>query len=138
MMDENGLGKVYEDGEIIIRQGEAGDRMYVIQEGRVAVVLAHNGRESVIAIRGPGEFFGEMALFEREERMATVRSLGGARILSVDQKNLMRRLHEDPSLGYRIIQTMSQRIRVLSGEVAQLRERLLDFAISADIEPEDR
>lgn len=131
-MDENGLGKVYEDGEIIIQQGEPGDRMFVVQEGRVAIVLAHNGRESIIAVRGPGEFFGEMALFEREQRMATVRSLGGARILSIDQKNLMRRLHEDPSLGYRIIQTMSQRIRILSGDMTQLRERLLEFGISPD------
>lgn len=137
-MDENGLGKVYEDGEIIIRQGEPGDRMFVIQEGRVAIVLANKGRESIIAIRGPGEFFGEMALFEREQRMATVRSLGGARILSVDQKNLMRRLHEDPSLGYHIIQTMSQRIRILSGEVTQLRERLLEFGISPDTGIQDR
>lgn len=137
-MDENGLGKVYEDGEIIIQQGEPGDRMFVVQEGRVAIVLAHNGRESIIAVRGPGEFFGEMALFEREQRMATVRSLGGARILSIDQKNLMRRLHEDPSLGYRIIQTMSQRIRILSGEMTQLRERLLEFGISPDTGIQDR
>lgn len=118
-MGSNGLGKNYEDGQIIIRQGEAGDHMYVVQEGRVTVVVEHDGKETVLAVRGEGEFFGEMALFEREVRMATVRALGRARVLSVDQKNLMRRLHEDPSLAYRLIQTMSQRIRALSDEVVR-------------------
>ena len=62
-----------------------------------------------------------MAIFEREARMATVRALGPARILSVDKKNFLRRVHEDPSLAYRIVQTMSRRIRELSGEVARLK-----------------
>jgi CRP-like cAMP-binding protein len=115
------LGKVYQDGEIIVRQGEVGDCMYVIQEGQVEVVLEKDGEEVRLAVRGEGEFFGEMAIFEREVRMATVRALGQARVLTIDKKNFLRRIHEDPSLAYRIVQTMSHRIRELSAEVAQLK-----------------
>jgi CRP-like cAMP-binding protein len=129
-MDNNALGRIYDAGEVIFRQGDLGDQMYVIQEGKVEVVLEQDGKEIVIAVRGPGEFFGEMALFEREERMATVRALGQVRILSVDRKNLLRRVHEDPSLAVHIIQTMSQRIRKLSGEVGRLESWLLELGLS--------
>ena len=115
------LGKVYQDGDVIVRQGEVGDCMYVIQEGQVEVVLEKDGEEVRLAVRGEGEFFGEMAIFEREVRMATVRALGQARVLTIDKKNFLRRIHEDPSLAYRIVQTMSRRIRELSAEVAQLK-----------------
>jgi CRP-like cAMP-binding protein len=121
-MEKTGaLGKVYQDGEVIVRQGEVGDCMYVVQEGQVEVVAEKEGEKVRLAVRGQGEFFGEMAIFEREVRMATVRALGQARILTIDKKNLLRRIHEDPSLAYRIVQTMSRRIRELSAEVAQLK-----------------
>ncbi len=120
-MEAGALGKVYQDGEIIIRQGEIGDCMFVIQEGQVEVIVEQDGRDPRRIVRGPGEFFGEMAIFEREVRMATVRALGQARILTVDKKNFMRRMHEDPSLAYRLVQTMSRRIRELSAEMAQPR-----------------
>ncbi len=115
------LGKVYQDGEAIVRQGKVGDCMYVIQKGQVEVVLEKGGKEVRLAVRGEGEFFGEMAIFEHEVRMATVRALGQARVLTIDKKNFLRRIHKDPSLAYRIVQTMSRRIRELSAEVAQLK-----------------
>jgi CRP/FNR family transcriptional regulator len=118
MNDSGVLGKIYEDGEVIVRQGEAGDCMFVIQEGLVEVVVEEGGQEIQIAIRREGEFFGEMAIFEREVRMATVRALGQAKIITIDKKNFMRRIHEDPSLAYRMVQSMSQRIRALSARIA--------------------
>ena len=121
IFDTGVLGRVYQDGQVIVRQGEVGDCMYVIQEGQVEVVLEKDGEEVRLAVRGEGEFFGEMAIFEREVRMATVRALGQARVLTIDKKNFLRRIHEDPSLAYRIVQTMSRRIRELSAEVAQLK-----------------
>lgn len=120
-METGALGRTYEDGEVVIRQGDTGDCMYVVQEGQVEVVVEKGGREVRLGVRQTGDFFGEMAIFEREARMATVRALGPARILSVDKKNFLRRVHEDPSLAYRIVQTMSRRIRELSGEVARLK-----------------
>jgi CRP-like cAMP-binding protein len=68
-----------------------------------------------------------MALFNREIRMATVRALGEVRVLTVDKRNLMRRIHEDPSLAYRIILALSQRIRELSDDVVRLDQKLLNL-----------
>ncbi len=117
------LGKIYQDGEIIVRQGEVGNCMYVIQEGQVEIISENNGEEVRLAIRGEGEFFGEMAIFERTVRSATVRALGQARILTIDKKKFFRRIQEDPTLAFRIVEIMSSRIRELSEEVSQLKGR---------------
>ena len=119
-MDTGTLGKIYHDGEIIIRQGDIGDCMYVIQEGQVEIIVEQGGREMQLAVRGEGELFGEMAIFEKERRSATVRAVGSVRLLTVDEKNFMRRVHEDPSLAYRMVEMMAHRIRELSNEVARL------------------
>lgn len=120
-MRQGALGKVYEDGEKIIRQGDSGDCMYVIQEGQVEVVAVHEGQENRLAILGSGEFVGEMAIFEKEFRSADVRALGQVRILTIDRKNLMSHIHEDPSMAFRLIQTLSSRIRKMNKEVSRLR-----------------
>lgn len=121
MVSTGSLGRTYEDGEIIISQGEQGDCMYVVQEGQVEVFVQRNGREIPLAVRGKGDFVGEMALFEREVRSASVRALGQVRVLTIDKKNFLHRIHEDPSLAFRIVQTMSRRIRELSADVAKLK-----------------
>ncbi|MHC4322490.1 MAG: cyclic nucleotide-binding domain-containing protein [Planctomycetota bacterium] len=113
-MKSSALGKVYGDVEIIIKQGDVGDCMYVIQEGQVEVILEKEGREILVRTLGEKDFFGEMAIFEREVRSATVRALGEVRALTIDSKNFLRGIHEDPSLAFRIVQAMSQRIRDLT------------------------
>ena len=120
-MDKGALGKVYEDGEIIIHQGEVGNCMYVIQEGKVEVLIDNDGQEVQIAVREQGDFIGEMAIFERDVRSATVRAFGAVRVLTIDKKNFLRRISQDPSLAFRIVETMSSRIRDLSQENAQLK-----------------
>jgi len=89
----------------------------------VEVFVERDGKEVRIAVRAESDFFGEMALFEREVRSANVRALGRARILTIDRKNFLKRVHADPSLAYRIVQSMSSRLRELSEEVAQLKSR---------------
>jgi CRP-like cAMP-binding protein/flavin-dependent dehydrogenase len=120
-MNLGALGKVYQDGETIVREGEIGDCMYVVQDGCVEVVTNADRQEVQLAILGKNEFFGEMAILEHEIRSATVRALGPARILTVDQKSFLRRMHEDPSLAYRLMEVMSKRVRKLSGDVTQLK-----------------
>lgn len=126
-METKALGKIFEDGETIIRQGDYGDCMYVIQEGQVEIIRELDDNRVRVAVRQKGEFFGETAIFEREVRSATVRALGRARVLTIDKKNLLRGIHEDPSLAYRMVQTMSRHIRELSLEVTQLSTALGEF-----------
>jgi CRP-like cAMP-binding protein len=114
------IGKTYRDREVIVKQGDAGDCMFVIQSGKVEVVRDENGTEIRLTVLGSGDIFGEMALFEKESRSATVRAVGEARVLTVDKRTFLRRVHEDPSLAYQILKMMSRRIRALN---ARLQER---------------
>jgi CRP/FNR family cyclic AMP-dependent transcriptional regulator len=120
-MGTGDLGKTYGDGEIIIRQGDVGDCMYVIQTGQVAVVREDGDQEVHLATLGEGDVFGEMALFDRETRSATVRAVGEARVLTLDKRTFLRRVHEDPSVAFRIVQSMSHRIRQLNDELVRLK-----------------
>ncbi|MBF8264232.1 MAG: hypothetical protein HW384_96 [Dehalococcoidia bacterium] len=115
------LGKIYKEGENIVRQGEAGDCMYVIQAGKVEVVLERPDSNVRLAVLESGDIFGEMSLFSRTVRSATVRALTETRVLTVDKKGFLRRVHEDPSLSFRILQKMSERIRKLNDDVAALK-----------------
>jgi len=121
---EGALGRVYEDGEIIVRQGDVGDCLFVIQEGRVEVVVERGGKETILRELGAGDMVGEMAIFDRIVRSATVRAKGQARLLTVDKKNFLRRVNEDPSIAFRIVEIMSRRVRDMSEEVVALRSRL--------------
>ena len=121
-METGELGRVYEDGEVIVRQGDVGDCMYVIQDGEVEIISEENEEEILIATRSEGDFIGEMAIFDRDVRSATIRAKGKVRILTVDKKNFMRRIHEDPSLAFRIVETMSHRLRELQAEYIRLME----------------
>jgi CRP-like cAMP-binding protein len=118
------LGKLYHDGEVIVRQGDTGDCMYVVQEGKVEVVRSANGPEVVVAVLPAGECFGEMAIFERETRSATVRARGEARVLTVDKKTLLRRFQEDPTLALNLLRSLSQRIRRMDRELSAARRQL--------------
>jgi CRP-like cAMP-binding protein len=112
------LGKEYKDGEVIIRQGETGNCMFVIQDGEVEAVVGAGNKQLRLRTMGPNEFFGEMALFEKEVRTATIRAIRPTRILTIDKKNFLGGIHEDPSLAFRIVQTMSHRIRDLTERLA--------------------
>jgi len=79
------------------------------------------GREVRLAVLSKGDFFGEMAIFDHEVRSATVRTMGEVRALTIDKRTFLRRITEDPSIAFRIVERMSRRIRELDAEVVRLK-----------------
>jgi len=120
---EGDLGRVYRDGEVLVRQGDAGDCMYVIQEGEAEIYMERDGKEILLRTADAGEVIGEMAIFERVVRSASVRAKGEMRALTVDKRNFLKRINEDPSLAFRLVKLMSKKIREMSDEVARLRSQ---------------
>ncbi len=119
-MSTTHLGQLYADGEEVVRQGEVGECMFAVQKGQLEVLKSADGVQVRVAVLAEGDIFGEMAIFDREMRSATVRALGPARVLTIDRKGFLRRVHEDPSLAFNLLQTMSRRIRNLNQNVAHL------------------
>jgi CRP-like cAMP-binding protein len=118
---KKGLGTVFDDGAVIVQEGEVGDCMFVVQAGEVEVVRGEDGDEHVLATLHAGDFFGEMAVFEKEVRSATVRAHGEARVLKVDKKTLLRRIKQDPLLAVNLLETLSKRIRKLNADFSRSR-----------------
>ena len=133
-MKEGELGRVYRDGEAIFKEGDKGEVMYVIQTGKVRIVRDSPSGELTLGILEGGEIFGEMAIFDRLPRSATVVASGDARILTVDRKKLFPTISKDPTLLFKILETMSQRIRRLDDEIAKLKKYIADLRpVSANI-----
>lgn len=130
-MDEGVLGKEYVDGEVICRQGERANQMYVIQAGRATVWREGDIGEVLVGELKSGDIFGEMALIDGLPRSATVRAKGPVRVLTLDKRAFMRQVHEDPSLAYRILGIMSRRVRRLDEELSAYRRPQAPMAAAA-------
>lgn len=118
------FGKVYAPGEVIIRQGTEGDCLYVIQEGSVEVIDESGGGETKVAELGEKDFFGEMGLFEKDVRSATVRAIGETKLLTIDRQNFIATIQKDPSLAFRLLESMSRRLRNTTKELGALKQRV--------------
>ncbi len=122
IMYEGMTGKVYQQGDVIVRQGEVGECMYVISSGK-AEVLVKKGRKQVrLAILGERDFFGEMAIFDRERRSATVRAMGEVRAIAMDKKTFEKRIVQMPWLAFDVLEKMSRRIRETDRDLVKLKK----------------
>ncbi len=120
-MPDRSLGKIYEDGQFIVHQGDVGDCMYVLQQGEVEVIHEEGDHQVQLRVLHQGDVFGEMAIFEKEVRSASVRAHGRAQVLTIEKRAFLRRVKEDPTLAFNILQVMSQRIRKLNADVMRLQ-----------------
>ena len=112
---------IYADGEIIVEQGSVCEFMYIVRRGQVEIL--HNDQGQLIrkAVLGKGSFFGEVPFLERiispSIARTTARAIGEVQIISVSQETILHRIHDNPELGYRLLQTLSRRIRELEEEM---------------------
>ena len=111
----------YRRGEVIFHQGDPGDSLHFLTEGRVKVVLdAETGEEAVIAILGPGECFGELALIDGEPRSATVETLEPVQTLSLSRADFMTVIRENPVVAERMLITLAGMVRRTDESMADL------------------
>jgi CRP-like cAMP-binding protein len=91
--------EAYEPGEMILQQGDLADRAYFVQGGAVEVVRVEEGKETVLARLGPGDYFGEMGLLVRDgRRTASVRAVTNTQLLALGKENFDRLLGAIPAL----------------------------------------
>lgn len=110
----------FSPGELVIRQGDPGDSMYVIERGEVAVRLEVDGAEREVATLGPGKFFGEMSLLSGEPRRATCAAKTDTTCYVVDKEAFHRVLELKP----RIVEDISTVLGARQSELEAERENL--------------
>ena len=97
---------------LIVSQSDPGDSMFIIDQGRVKVVLyGDSGREVILSIFRSGEFFGEMSLLDGQPRSANVIALEDSRLLVLSRGDFVKHLNESPSTALNILSEMSSRLR---------------------------
>ena len=118
------LGRVYLPGQDIIREGEAGDCMYVIQQGEAEVLRLLDGTQTVVDRMAAGDIFGEIAIVEKTVRSSTVRAVTEVHAITVDRDTFLRRVKEDPTLALNVLRVVAGRVRRLDSEIAKLKQEL--------------
>jgi CRP/FNR family transcriptional regulator, cyclic AMP receptor protein len=120
-----GAGKTvttYRSREIIFSQGDASDSVMYIQEGSVKLsVLSRGGKEAVLAMLGPGDFFGEQALAGHPVRLEAATAVTTTRVLVIPKQQMIRLLHDQHALSDRFIAHMLARnVRIEEDLIDQL------------------
>ena len=109
-------------GTVVFAQGAAANTVFYIQDGTVKLsVLSATGKEAVVAMLGPGEFFGEGCLAGQPRRMGSATAIAATTVLRIAKREMMRTLHEQHDLSDRFIAHMLARnIRIEEDLVDQL------------------
>ncbi|HYT73702.1 MAG TPA: Crp/Fnr family transcriptional regulator [Vicinamibacterales bacterium] len=112
----------YRRGAVIFSQGDPGDDVRYLQKGAIKLsVLSHSGKEAVVAMLGPGEFFGEGVLAGQSVRIATATAVAATSVLTIEKDAMVRLIHEEASFADRFISYMLARnIRIEADLVDQL------------------
>ncbi len=104
----------YKQGEVIFREGEVGDALYIIRTGFVKVTKKHGDKEQIIAYLPLGNYFGEMALLEDEKRTATISAFTKVEVIQVLREDFNMLLEADSKLGDEISEiVMERKLRTL-------------------------
>ena len=112
----------YAAGKVVFAQGSAANTVFYIQDGGVKLsILSPGGKEAVVAMLGPGDFFGEGCLAGQTVRMGTATTMTPTTLLRIPKREMIRTLHEQSGLSDRFIAHMLARnIRIEEDLVDQL------------------
>ncbi|MFT6564380.1 MAG: CRP/FNR family transcriptional regulator [Actinomycetes bacterium] len=116
-MDTLSLGR----GQVLFNEGERGDRLYVITEGKMKLGHASSdGRESLLAVLGPAELLGELSLFDPGPRTATATALTETSLMGLGHAALRPWLTGRPEVAEALLQALAQRLRRTNDQMADL------------------
>jgi CRP/FNR family transcriptional regulator, cyclic AMP receptor protein len=110
----------FEPGQIVFREGDASDTCYVVRSGRARAIREHaDGRTITLATFGPGDIFGELAMFEDELRSATVEAVQDTSVVAVLGPDMRRLMVEHPEISMRLVVALGRRLRETNDRLAK-------------------
>jgi CRP/FNR family transcriptional regulator len=102
----------FEPGQVVFREGDSSDTCYVVREGRARAIRTHgDGRTITLATFGPGDIFGELAMFEDERRSATVEAIEAISVVGVLGPDMRRLMKEHSEIAARLVIALGRRLR---------------------------
>ena len=110
-------------GDVVFREGEPGETMFVIRKGKVRISKQVRGGEKTFAVLGSGEFFGEMAILTGQPRSATATAIEDVMLLEVDARRFETMVTTQAEIAVRIIQKLARRLEDADALIAILTKR---------------
>lgn len=108
-------------GHIVFREGDAGDQLYIITAGKVKIGrMSPYGKEGLIAVLGPADMFGELALFDPGPRTSTVTTLTAVTALTMDRDALHYWISERPEIAEQLLRVLARRLRRTNNSLSDL------------------
>lgn len=110
----------FEQGQVVFRKGDASDTCYVVRSGHVRAVREHpDGRIITLATFGPGDIFGELAMFEDERRSATIETLEATTVVAILGPDMRRLMATHPTISTRLVVALGRRLRESNERLAR-------------------
>ena len=114
MLLEEKFLQTFQAGETVFLEGSTGSFMYVVAAGAVEIRRKKEGTERKVAELGPGEIFGELAVVDSEERMATaIACQDGTQLVAIDQARFVYLTSQQPAFALTVMRVMAERIRTM-------------------------
>ena len=104
------FGREYHAGDVLFREGESGEVMFVVQSGAVRITKEIGGDAKVLAVLGPGEFLGEMAILNGKPRTATATVVDTTRCLVIEARTLEAMVAKNAEIALRLIKKLAKRL----------------------------
>ena len=114
-----GMEKKLNPGEVLFNEGEQGDVMYLIREGKIKITKGKGEDEKVLAVLKEGDFFGEMAIIDGSPRSAGAIAATPVSLLVIDKESFQSKIRENPLIHY-ILETLSRRLRTTDEQIKML------------------
>ncbi len=121
-MLEGGFEKELVKGEILFREGDPGDEIYIIKRGKIRIYKNIEGEEKTLAILKEGEIFGEMAVLDGKPRSASAEALENTILEVLSKESILSVINSDPMIKF-LIDTMVERLRTADEQLRLLTIR---------------
>jgi CRP-like cAMP-binding protein len=117
---EVAVPRSFRTGEVIFREGDDSDTCYVVRAGHARAIREHgDGRQITLATFGPGDIFGELAMFEDERRSATVETIDELDSVAILGNDMRRLLREHPDIAVKLVIALGRRLREANERLAR-------------------
>jgi CRP/FNR family transcriptional regulator len=110
----------YAAGEVVFREGDQSDTCYIVRSGHARAIREHpDGRSITLANFGPGDIFGELAMFDDERRSATVETFESTEVIAILGNDMRRLLRAHPDIAVKLISALGRRLRETNERLAR-------------------
>ena len=129
---EVAVPRTFAPGEVVFREGDQSDTCYIVRTGHARAIREHpDGRSITLANFGPGDIFGELAMFDDERRSATVEALEGTEAIAILGGDMRRLLRQHPDIAVKMITALGRRLRQTNERLARQSFQTVQSRVAA-------